>query len=419
MLKTVLCALTFFIFSTAFSQSYIRGVVTDESGKPIENASIYFNNTQIGTKSNSEGNFAIYAEQTQAEIVISCIGYETLRIQNPVHNTKYRVKMNEFKNTLNEVVIGQKVKNRAKWDAIFFRLLMGNDSHTYFNTKILNPEVIDFYYDGLSKKLTVKNTAPIEIRHPYLGHTLKLDLIKFEFDAQNEQLIRESTVFYEDKYRRSEKESIQVASNRAYYGSRRHFYAALANNSLKEEGFEIFQYHSIKNTEKEKALQRINQLKLKKILAGYQESNIELGSLIKDSDSLKYYNRMMFAKDYLSRTLDTLKASDIVKYNKDSAGFAILHFKDTILVKYNIDYKKIYSHTKYEVTHASTGSQETMLIAVDPQVKTQINSAGLSSGNNILSVGNMALSGLSQELPKDMDPTKPRFKPTSALLREP
>ena len=62
----------------SFSQS-ITGVVLDaQTRMPIESASVYFDNTTIGTSTNDKGEFEIEkGDHINATLVISFLGYET------------------------------------------------------------------------------------------------------------------------------------------------------------------------------------------------------------------------------------------------------------------------------------------------------------------------------------------------------
>src|SRR5687768_3855047 len=63
---------------TAFSQKMLRGIVIDSAlNKPIPRASIFLNNTSIGTRTDDEGKFQLSIPQGKYEIIISCVGYET------------------------------------------------------------------------------------------------------------------------------------------------------------------------------------------------------------------------------------------------------------------------------------------------------------------------------------------------------
>ena len=81
------------ISSTANSQDkyfYIHGKVLDEkTGSVLVNASVFCQNTTMGTISNSEGLFALRLTNGGYDLVISYTGYETqvLRVSNSTKDT--------------------------------------------------------------------------------------------------------------------------------------------------------------------------------------------------------------------------------------------------------------------------------------------------------------------------------------------
>ncbi len=58
----------------------VKGKVTDESGKPLEGASILLKGTSIGAKTDASGNFSIDAP-VNATLIISYVGFETLEVK--------------------------------------------------------------------------------------------------------------------------------------------------------------------------------------------------------------------------------------------------------------------------------------------------------------------------------------------------
>ncbi|HAI84633.1 MAG TPA: TonB-dependent receptor, partial [Chitinophagaceae bacterium] len=64
------------------SQQLITGIVKDASNQqPISGASVFVNNTSIGTVTNSEGAFALTVNYQQFDLVVSSIGFENAVIK--------------------------------------------------------------------------------------------------------------------------------------------------------------------------------------------------------------------------------------------------------------------------------------------------------------------------------------------------
>ena len=72
-----------------WSQTFSGTVIDSETKEPIEFASVYFDNTTIGTTTNTEGEFTIgYTDAIKSSLIISYIGYKSQNIVD------YRVRDN-------------------------------------------------------------------------------------------------------------------------------------------------------------------------------------------------------------------------------------------------------------------------------------------------------------------------------------
>jgi len=96
----------------AFSQTELKGVVMTEDGPnhgPIEGASVYWQDTQIGTMTNEEGAFSIPFKKEHNYLIISYVGFksDTLEIHSNKPIKHHLVEANE----LDEVVIKGKKSN--------------------------------------------------------------------------------------------------------------------------------------------------------------------------------------------------------------------------------------------------------------------------------------------------------------------
>ncbi|TXE18132.1 carboxypeptidase-like regulatory domain-containing protein [Psychroserpens burtonensis] len=86
--------LQFFLILSAIhihAQS-ISGIILDaKTNLPIESASVYFDNTTIGTSTNYQGKFEIEkSENISSNLVISFIGYEKVTIKDYDTNSIYK-----------------------------------------------------------------------------------------------------------------------------------------------------------------------------------------------------------------------------------------------------------------------------------------------------------------------------------------
>lgn len=75
-------SLLLFLFSiAAFAQTKVSGVVLDSQNKPIGFANVAFLGTTEGVVTNEDGRFYLESPQTRKTLVISFVGYQTVRIE--------------------------------------------------------------------------------------------------------------------------------------------------------------------------------------------------------------------------------------------------------------------------------------------------------------------------------------------------
>lgn len=97
-----------FVTSFAFAQVEIKNTVLEFGFEgPIENASIYIQETAIGTVSNADGNFAfkVPAEHVKDTLVVSSIGYSTFKIAIPDYKKEDSIYLEQEVASLDEVTI--------------------------------------------------------------------------------------------------------------------------------------------------------------------------------------------------------------------------------------------------------------------------------------------------------------------------
>lgn len=146
--KTSLCIFFSCIVTLVSAQITIQGkILNAETKQPVENASVYFNNTQIGATSDEKGQFKLYTKRLYSDLVISAIGYESKTVNTSANLTNYTILLKEKINSLMEVTVSTGKNDWNKWGDLFSMLLLGNNPFNRRNCKIMNPNDIKFYYD--------------------------------------------------------------------------------------------------------------------------------------------------------------------------------------------------------------------------------------------------------------------------------
>jgi len=98
-----------------FGQKTIKGTILDTSNAPIFGASIYWENSQLGTNSDEKGNFEIKTIQNNKQLVVSFIGYKTQTLT--IDNSENTIITLSADNQLDEVNIqtSRKSSNRPSY----------------------------------------------------------------------------------------------------------------------------------------------------------------------------------------------------------------------------------------------------------------------------------------------------------------
>lgn len=408
----LLCFLLF-LAQHGFAQLTAIGRVVDaKTGKPIENASVYFNETQIGTKTNAAGKFYINISQGNAKLVVSCVGYQKV-VLHKIPQQNLKVVLKPIHNTLKEVIIGDRV-GWKKWGRLFTRLLMSDIDEDYYSSKykndvVVNQKAVRFSFDQLTGILTAATYEPIWVMNDKLGYLVKIDLDEFKYDVNSEKLLYKSTLFFEPTKSTNSIDRLQFNTNHAYQGSATHFYKALVSGKLKEEGFSINTYTEVRNQEKERILDYINSLKNQALKQKQFALDLHVRDLIADQDTLAYYGEVFKQPDLVCRTLDTVCLDRILEHDKVNRVYK-LKFKDSLMVTYRRNFQKMSAYvdtTKVRINKEMPTKMETLLYMMDDE-PFELSEDGLELSYNLYMSGFMSKRRLATFMPADYEPAVPR-----------
>lgn len=248
MLRRLLLFLTLIVspLISCFAQVSISGkVVNDETGQPIAGASVYFNNTSIGTSSNSAGAFSFHGiDLLNTDLIVSCVGYDILvfKFNSATANGRhfvFRLRMKEEQ--LKEVLVLSDVQKR-KWLDIFKRNFLGITEEAT-RSKILNEGDIYFTRGADKNTFNAYSDTPLVIMNRMLGYKVNFQLIEFSFNEYSGHTYFYGFTRYEEL---GDKKRWNRNRRKAYLGSTLHFFRALLKDKLREEGYDIYQ---VKNVE--------------------------------------------------------------------------------------------------------------------------------------------------------------------------
>lgn len=227
-----------------YGQFTVSGKVVDaESKAPLSSASVYCQNTTIGTITNKEGEFSLSLKSGGYELIISYTGYQTQRLQI-AHSDSHLVAIALAKEekSLGEVIITTSNEVKDGWEKYgdFFLDHFIGATPNAAHTTLLNPEVLKFYFLKRSNKLRVLATQPLQIENKALGYNLRYQLDSFIYYYNTNINSYRGFCFYSEMEGDDSLKNVW-ASNRekAYYGSKLHFMRSYYDSAVAEEGFHI------------------------------------------------------------------------------------------------------------------------------------------------------------------------------------
>jgi hypothetical protein len=237
-------AAIFLLSINVVAQSTVSGRVIDaESKEPLSSASVYCQNTTVGTTTNKQGEFSLTLKPGGYELIISYTGYQTRQVQiSSTDHTIADIEMAKEEKSLGEVIIktSNEVKDGwAKYGNFFISHFIGTTPNAS-KTTLLNPEVLKFYLLKKSNKLRVLATEPLLIENKALGYNLRYQLDSFIYNYNNDINSYRGFCLYTEM--EGDDSLRQVWANnreRAYVGSKLHFMRSYYDSAVLEEGFTI------------------------------------------------------------------------------------------------------------------------------------------------------------------------------------
>ncbi|WP_423148452.1 carboxypeptidase-like regulatory domain-containing protein [Rubrolithibacter danxiaensis] len=232
--------LLFFVSFTLYAQGLISGKVTDtETKKPLSNATVFLNGASLSTKTDEQGLFKLSKIAAgQYNLVVSCIGYQTLSKTVTVAKEKIELLLEISPKAIAlEAVIVRPDKNRGRNLEMFKREFLGTSKFAP-QCKIINPDIIDVAYSEISNKLEASSSEFLIVENRALGYRLKILLNDFQRDYKAGYTYYEGpTLFEELKGTDAQHKRWMKNRKEAYYGSSMHFFRSIWQNRLTAEGF--------------------------------------------------------------------------------------------------------------------------------------------------------------------------------------
>ena len=237
------------IMITAFSiisnaQFSISGKIVDSASRePLPGASVFFQNTTLGTATNRQGDFSLSFRTGGYDMVVTYTGYQTkiIRITND-ESISLEIEMIKVEKNLEEVVIRSSNEVPDGWEKygnFFIEHFIGSTPFAA-QCRLENPEAVKFYLYKRSNKLKVMAEEPLLITNKALGYNIVYHLDSFvHYYGTEIDTYRGFCLYSEMEGTEQEVKTWTLNRKNAYLGSRLHFMRSYYDSTLVEDGFTI------------------------------------------------------------------------------------------------------------------------------------------------------------------------------------
>ncbi|MFM7710426.1 MAG: carboxypeptidase-like regulatory domain-containing protein [Ferruginibacter sp.] len=231
-----------------FAQSggyWIRGkVLQTENQAPLAGASVFAENTTLGTYTDSSGSFTLLLPAGGYTLSASYTGFQTAiqRVSGSDHGPlTFLLSIRE--KTLQEVAVvstGEVKNGWEKYGKQFLEGFIGRSSNSE-HCQITNPEQVRFFYSKRKNRLKVMANEPVRIENRALGYVIRCELDSFVLDIHSGESMYTGTMVFEEMTDSTGAMRAQWDSSRlyTYRGSVLEFMRAFYQQQLAANGFEV------------------------------------------------------------------------------------------------------------------------------------------------------------------------------------
>lgn len=218
-------------------------VIDDSTGAPLPLTNVFIANSTIGAAADAEGRFILkFVPLGTQQVVASIVGYRletwTLRLTDTIsYEVEFRLRPRAV--LMPGVLVEE--KDPVEWKKNLQRFLdsfLGSTPNAG-RCRLINPEVLDFQVDEKNDRLMAAARSPLVIENSGLGYRFLYILHRFVESPQQFQFV--GVAHFVELQPKDGQETANWKENRrkTYFGSRRHFLAALIKKTWREEGFEV------------------------------------------------------------------------------------------------------------------------------------------------------------------------------------
>jgi len=365
-MRIVVFILFLIISKMGLSQSLftIKGEVKSViAGDTLIRVSIYLNQTSIGTLSGNNGQFTVSNVPAGShEVIFSCVGYETQRIlintEESISFLKIWLKPKAVE--LTAVVVEPFEKDGwIRWGEIFRNNFIGS-SRNARQSKLKNPDVLQFRRTDKGNRLQVTSNGPLQLENEALGYSIQFDLEEFVYDFETKAVFFKGYCFFSDKLLQGNKRESEWKANRkaTYQGSLNHFMFSLYYDRIIQDGFEIYKEKWKVNAEKSRVIRKMEDSLGLRVLSDPRNGQTFVFGNPRKKDSMSYYNKIIKQPNIIER-IDSIQSDSYSFITKVADSTGQFYFEDRLRVVYRneseaAEYARIKGQNKRKLFQSSS-----------------------------------------------------------------
>lgn len=309
-------------------------MVSEADKKPVPFASVFINNSTVGTTTDESGHFSLSRlTPGKHELVVSVLGYEkfftviTVPLEKPL-----TIALREKSTELSQVTVRAYDKDGWKtWGSLFTETFIGTTANAR-RTVLKNPKDLRFRHNKAENSLEVFAVAPLKIENKSLGYDLEYHLEIFHIDFRNNTNVYAGYPYFRE--RKSVSRNNTRNREATYNASLMKFIRSLYHNTVQKDGYSIRKMVEIRNREKERVKALRDRYTLKEVDDSGRLVVVSAPAYPPDiytADSLAHFQAVLREPDSrFSLYKDTIPSQQLVLV--DSAGVKKLFFRDYLYV---------------------------------------------------------------------------------------
>ncbi len=243
MLNVLKCLLLYCCLPAFGFAQEIKGSVVDlVTGTPIHAATVYINNSTLGSLTDQQGNFVLKGNIVfPVDVIVSAVSYGTRSVRVSQPGILSPVKMDLEADELPAVKVLPSLEDG--WERYGKDFMENFISYSAFagQCDILNKKDLIFKKDEEKGMLYVSAKRPVRVRNKALGYLVHFDLADYTQNYRTKEVYFLGYTRFEPLKPRNERQRAKWERNRqtAFRGSLNHFMRSVAQKNTEQQGFQL------------------------------------------------------------------------------------------------------------------------------------------------------------------------------------